>query len=236
MNSMLIKKIPKEERPRERLVKYGKENVSTEDLIAIILKTGMKDYSSKYLASKILELVSDVSELKNLTLSKLMNIKGIGAVKAIDFVAALELGRRVYSENLSLNKIKLNSASTIYERYRNVFLYEKQECFCAIYLDQHKRLISEKLLFKGTLNKSIVHPREVFKEAYLNSAAFIICIHNHPSGNVYPSKEDESLTNTLSAIGRLQGIPVLDHIIIGNDNYYSFYERNKKGVNTDEKN
>ena len=236
MSNLLIKKTPLEERPRERLVRYGKENVSTEDLIAIILKTGMKDYSSRYLASRILELVDSVHDLKSITLSKLMNIKGVGAVKAIDFLAALELGRRVYDSSPSLKSVKLNGASIIYDYFKNTFIDEKQECFYALYLDQHKKLINKKLLFKGTLNKSIVHPREIFKEAYLNSSAYIICIHNHPSGNVSPSKEDVLLTKTLVQIGNIQRIPILDHIIIGKHSYYSFYENNCiKDVNNNEK-
>ena len=93
-------------------------------------------------------------------------------------------------------------------------------------LFRHKRLISKKLLFKGTLNRSIIHPREIFKEAYLSSAAYIICLHNHPSGNVIPSKEDINMTDYLVKIGKMQGIPVIDHIIMGSNNYYSFYENN----------
>ena len=224
MNSMLIKNIPKNERPRERLIRYGKESLSTEDLIAIVLKTGTKDYSSKYLASKILELVKDVSDLKNITLSKLIKINGIGAVKAIDFLAALELGRRVYNNNTMNDKIKLNSASIIYKYFKNLFINEKQECFYCIYLDEHKRLIANKLIFKGTLNKSLVHPREIFKEAYMNSAAYIVCIHNHPSGLVTPSKEDINVTKNLIKVGKIQGIPIIDHIILSYNDYFSFYE------------
>lgn len=221
---MLMKEIPKEERPRERLVKYGAENLSCEDLIAIILKTGTKDYSSKYLASKILKLVKNVSDLKDLTLNKLMNVNGIGAVKAIDFLAALELGKRVYLNNTFDNNTKFNNVEIIYKYFYDILKSEKQECFYAVYLNQHKKLINKKLLFKGTLNKSLVHPREIFKEAYLNSAAYIICIHNHPSGNVTPSNEDVIITDNLCNIGLMQGIPILDHIIIGNNDYFSFYE------------
>lgn len=224
MNNILIKNVPKEERPRERLVKYGRENLSLEDLIAIILKTGTRDYSSKYLASKILSLVKNTSDLKDLTLSKLIKINGIGAVKAIDFLAALELGRRVYNDNPIEKDLKCNGAVKVYNYFKNIFDGKKQEYFYALYLDQNKSYIDKKLLFKGTLNRSIIHPREIFKEAYLNSASSIICIHNHPSGNVLPSKEDILITKKLIAIGKLLGIPVIDHVVIGNNNYYSFYE------------
>lgn len=229
INKTLIKDVPEEERPRERLVKYGAKNLSTSELIAIILKTGTKDYSSKYLAGEVLKLVNDVSDLKKLTLSKLININGIGAVKAIEFLAALELGRRVYDEKPLDNNLKCNSAKKIYRHFRLLLMDSNQEYFYCLYLNQQKKLIDKKLLFKGTLNKSLVHPREIFKGAYLSSAAYIICIHNHPSGNVIPSNEDIIITENLVKIGRMQGIPVIDHIIIGDNNYYSFYENDLIG-------
>lgn len=224
MNNVSIKQIPKDERPRERLVKYGAKNLSTEDLIAIILKTGTKNYSSKYLASLILKQVSDISDLRHIKLSNLIKINGIGVIKAIDFIAALELGRRVYNYKMIDNDLKCNSARKIYEYFKNELYDEKQECFYCLYLDSNKKLIDKKLLFKGTLNKSLVHPREIFKEAYLSSCAYIICIHNHPSGNVIPSNEDIILTDNLVKIGKLQGIYIIDHIIVGKNGYFSFYE------------
>ena len=228
-NSVLIKEVPISERPRERLVKYGAENLSTEDLIAIILKTGTRDYSSKYLESKILSLVKNVEDLKNITLKKLMSINGVGAVKAIDLLAAIELGKRVYSEDKVDDKTKYTKPQRVYDLFKNTFINEKQECFYCLYLDQHKRLIEKKLLFKGTINKSIVHPREIFKHAYLNSASSIICVHNHPTGIVLPSNEDIMVTDKLCEVGSIQGIGILDHIIIGKDKYFSFYENNLIG-------
>lgn len=229
MNNVLIKQIPKEERPRERLVKYGPKNLSTEDLIAIILKTGTKDYSSRYLASQVIKMVDDISDLKTVTLSKLISINGIGAVKAIEFLAALELGRRVYDSKPLSKDLRCNSAEKIYKHFRSELSGLSQECFYCLYLNQHKKLIDKKLLFKGTLNKSLIHPREIFKEAYLSSAAYIICLHNHPSGNVIPSQEDINITNYLVKIGKIQGIPIIDHVIVGDSNYYSFYENDLIG-------
>lgn len=229
MNSMLIKDFPENERPRERLVKYGAKNLSTNELIAIILKTGVRDFSSKYLANEILKLVKDVSDLKNLTLSKLISINGIGAVKAIEFLAALELGRRVYDYKPLDNNLKCNSAEKIFRHFRSELSGLNQEYFYCLYLNQQKKLIDKKLLFKGTLNRSLIHPREIFKGAYLSSAAYIICIHNHPSGNVIPSNEDINITDSLVEIGKIQGIPIIDHIIIGENNYYSFYENDLIG-------
>lgn len=224
INSILMKDVPSEERPRERLVKYGAKSLSTDDLIAIILKTGVRDYSAKYLANEILKLTDNVSGLKNITLSRLMGINGIGVVKAIEFLAALELGRRVYDSEPLDNNLKFNSASKIFKYFRSELSGESQEYFYCLYLNNQKRLIDKKLLFKGTLNKSLIHPREIFKEAYLSSAAYVICVHNHPSGNVIPSSDDINVTNNLVQIGKLQGIPVIDHVIVGDKNYYSFYE------------
>ena len=119
MNSVLIRQIPTDERPRERIVKYGAKNLSTEDLIAIILKTGTRDYSSKYLATEVLKLVKNVSELRKISLSKLISINGIGAVKAIEFLAALELGRRVYDIKPLDNDLKCNSAQKIFNYFSN---------------------------------------------------------------------------------------------------------------------
>ena len=225
MNKLLIRQLPQDERPRERLIKYGARNLSTEDLIAIILKTGTRDYSSKYLATQILNNVNDISDLRNITLSSLIKIDGIGAVKSIELLAAIELGRRVYNDKKLDINLKFNSAEKIF----NYFKYElkgiKQEYFYCLYLDQHKKLIDKKMLFKGTLNKSLVHPREIFKWAYLNSCAYIICVHNHPTSDITPSKDDIDVTNALVNIGKIQGIPVIDHIIIGSNTYYSFYEQ-----------
>ena len=227
MQELMIKEINKEERPRERLIKYGVSKLSNEELLSIILKTGTKNYSVKTLAKLILKEINNINDLKDITINKLINIKGIGKVKAIEILAALELGKRVYY--LKENKdIILNNSTKVYEYFKDILLYEKQENFIAIYLDSKSRLISYKKLFIGTLNTSCVHPREIFKYAFLESAYSIIVVHNHPSGEVDPSIPDIELTNNLFNIGRIIGIPILDHIIIGANKYYSFYENMHK--------
>ena len=137
-------------------------------------------------------------------------------------MASFELSKRIKTSHLI--DTRFSNAEAIFDYFKNTFSHEKQECFYAIYLDASKKIIKIKLLFKGTLDHSLVHPRELFKEAYLVSASAIICVHNHPSGNVTPSKEDKILTTNLITIGSMHGIPVIDHIIIGSSNYYSFYE------------
>jgi len=221
--SYLIKDINKNERPRERLEQYGPSSLSNEELLAIILKTGTKDRSVKSLAIDLLNLIEDISNLKDLNINKLQSIKGIGKVKAIELVASIELGRRIFIRKTN-TKLKLNNPYDIYNYTKDVFIDKKQEYFYCLYLNSKNELIERRLLFMGTVNKSVVHPREVFKYAYLSSASGIICMHNHPSGDITPSRDDIMFTNALIETGRIQNIPILDHIIVGNDNYYSFNE------------
>jgi len=228
MNKIMIKDIPINERPRERLLLYGRDNLSNEDLLSIILKSGTKKYSVKVLSNILLKEIGDISKLKDISYNKLVKIEGIGKVKAIELLAALELGKRVYYLKPK-ESIKLNNSTKIYEYFKDLFINEKQENFYAIYLDVKSKLISYKLLFKGTVNSSCVHPREVFKFAFSESAYSIIVIHNHPSGEVTPSVPDKEITNILMQIGKMVAIPVVDHIIFGNNSYFSFYESmNKK--------
>ncbi len=222
----MIKDLIDDEKPRERLIKYGVDNISNEDLISIILKTGTVSISVKQLSLKILSNIEDISELKNITINGITNIKGIGVVKAVTLIASLELGRRVYYEK-NIDNINIKNSEDIYNYFKYLIKDNDQERFYVVYLDVKKKVIDKKLLFVGTVNMSLVHPREVFKYAYLNSASYIICIHNHPSGDVTPSNEDIILTEQLVNIGKSQKIPILDHLIIGNNNYYSFYEDKK---------
>jgi DNA repair protein RadC len=220
---MKIKDILKEDRPRERLINLGVEYLSNEELIAIIFNTGYKKASAKELAINILSLVGDVSSLNLLTLNEMIKQKGIGYKKAATLIAALELGKRVNNKVRILNNIKFDNPKVVFEYYQNELKDKKQEYFYCIYLNNQKVIINDKLLFVGTINMSIVHPREIFKEAYALSASYIICVHNHPSGDYKPSNEDIELTSRIKEIGHLLGIKLIDHIIIGYD-YYSFYE------------
>ena len=220
--SSTLKNIPITDRPRERFIKYGASNLSNLELISILLNTGTKDLSVLELSKNILNELTDISDLKDITLNKLKKIDGIGNVKAIRLLSALELGKRVYYDKNVL-KIKMNNSEKVFEYMKDKFDNNKQEYFYALYLDNKKNLIDKKLLFIGTLNKSIVHPREIFKYAYLLSASSIICVHNHPSGDTEPSNEDIAITNALCEIGKMQDIKIVDHIIIGTD-YFSFFE------------
>lgn len=219
-----IKEIPILDRPIERLINLGVNKLSNEELLAILIKTGTKNESSKDLALKILKEIDNIQELKKINLEQLNKIEGIGNVKAATILAAIELGKRMNSNITSIKNLKFNNPEIIFEYYKEKFKYVYQENFYCVYLDNNKRIIKDKQLFLGTLNYSMVHPREVFKEAYLLSASSIICIHNHPSGEVLPSKQDIEITKRLKEIGILLGIEIVDHIIIGENKYYSFYE------------
>ena len=223
---MIIKEMAELEKPRERLLNNGKENLSNEEIIAIVLRTGTKEISSKMLATKILSKFKNISELRNANISNLTTIKGMGKIKSIELIAAIELGKRVYETIPNIYK-KYENVNKIYEGFKDLIKDEKQENFYALYFDTKQNLINYKLLFKGTLNVTTVHPRDIFKEAFLLNAASFIIIHNHPSGDPLPSKPDVDLTNQINTISKIMGINFLDHIIIGQDKYFSFYEESR---------
>ena len=224
--SVKLKELPVLERPRERLINVGVENLSDEELLAIILKTGSKEMSVKELSSYILSSFGGIENLKKLKYHEVKKIKGIGEAKACMLVAISEIVRRMNRKVITLIGTKLNTPLKIFEFYKSKINNEQEQFYC-IYLDASKKIIEEKLLFIGTANYSLVHPRDIFKEAYLLNATSIICVHNHPSGEVKPSKEDINLTIRLKEIGVIFGIRVIDHIIIGDDKYYSFLENGK---------
>ncbi len=222
MSNYKIKDLPITSRPRERLKEVGVSNLSDVELLSIILKSGTKKKNVNDLSIELLKKYP-LTKLQDLTINSLTSIKGIGEVKAMELLATIELGKRIFlKENTPLKK--LNTPIKIYEHTKYLFYDIKQEYFYAIYFNNKQQLIGEKLLFIGTINKSVTHPREIFKEAYLLSASSIVVLHNHPSNDLTPSREDLDFTNNLISLGNLQGIPVIDHIIVGNNNYYSFYE------------
>ena len=223
---MNIKNMPILERPRERLINYGASNLSDEELLAIILKTGYKNISAKNLAAYILSFIKGIENLNNINYHKIKNIKGIGMDKACTLVALSEISKRINRKISTLNGVKLNSTLKVYEYYKHK-ISDCQEGFYAIYLDANKKVIEEKLIFIGTVNYSLVHPRDIFKEALILNASSIICVHNHPSGEVNPSKEDISITKQIKDAGDIIGIKLIDHVIVSKDKYYSFLENGK---------
>ncbi len=219
-----IKDMPEIERPRERLKIYGVENLSDEELISILLKTGSKSKSVKVLASEILATNKGLLGLKKTSLQSLMKINGVGESKALVIIALLELSKRINSEVRTINNLKITNPEVVFNYYKDRIGDERQEIFFCLYLDSQKKVISEKLLFKGTVNKSTVHPREIFKFAFLVSASSIICVHNHPSGSLNPSSCDIEFTKELKKMGDTMGVKLNDHVIITCFGFYSFYD------------
>ena len=220
-----IKELNEENRPRERLKKYGPSILSDEELLAIILRCGNKEQNAKELANEILIQLNGLNNFYNTSLNNLIKIKGVGEAKAITVLAALELGKRALKQ--TTNKIKINNNKIVYDLYKYDFINCYQEHFVALFLDTKKNLITSETIFKGTVSSSNIHPREIFKAALKNSASSIIVLHNHPTGDSTPSKADIEVTQKLAQIGELMSIPLIDHIIIGNNNYYSFYDSKK---------
>uniref|UniRef100_UPI003FF07249 RadC family protein n=1 Tax=Candidatus Ventrenecus sp. TaxID=3085654 RepID=UPI003FF07249 len=223
--SFKIKELPEEEKPREKAILRGVENLTIPELIAIIIKTGSKEESAKDLGVRLYNELGCVEGLRNLRLSNLTRLKGIGKTKAISLMAAIELGKKINVNNITGLK-KIHETKDVYFYYGSYFLFEEQEKLLALFLNSKNEVIKEKIIFMGTANQSIVHPRDIFKEAILNNAIKIIIVHNHPSGNVTPSLEDKKFTQKLKEAGELLSIPILDHIIIGNNTYFSFLEQN----------
>ncbi len=223
MSNYKIKEIPINERPRERLKEVGVENITNIELLSIILKTGLKNKNVNELSIELLKNYS-LKDLKDISINQLTKIKGIGEVKAIELISSIELGKRIILEREE--KIKLDNPNSIWKDAKYLMTGKKQEYFYCYYFNNKQELLERKLIYIGTVNKSTTHTREIFKEAYKVSATSIICIHNHPSNDISPSKADIDFTNTLIKTGNIQGIPVVDHIIIGDNNYYSFYEHN----------
>lgn len=224
-----IKEMNTELRPRERLKKYGVSSLADDELLAIILRTGIKDINAKDLATIILDNIKGINNFNNTSLNDLAQIKGVGEVKAITILASLELGKRSLKQNL--NHLKIVSTDIVYDLFKYDFINCYQEKFIALFLDVKKNLISYEVIFIGTVSEATIHPREIFKSAIKNSASSIIILHNHPSGNSNPSDADISLTSKLQAIGNLMNIPIIDHIIIGYQNYYSFFDHKRTDKN-----
>ena len=219
----LIKDIIKEERPRETLLKKGETYLSDSELLAILINNGTRDKSAITLAREIIETSDGIRNLSNITVEELSKIKGIGLAKACRIISALELGRRV-SVASEMQKFKISSRQDIGDVYMEELRYKKKEIFRVVLLNTKNVIIGSKDISEGSLNASIVHPREVFLEAIKKSANKMILMHNHPSGDPTPSSEDINITKRLISAGQIVGIEILDHVIIGDGSFYSFKE------------
>jgi len=212
---------PQTERPRERLLAKGSEALSDAHLLAILLRTGRRDSSAVQVAIELLDRMGGLGGLAVCGIEELCGIPGVGPAKAAQLKAALALGRRSLAVPLSTGT-RISSSADLFKHFHPVLRDVKHELFKVVLLDAKNTILKETTVSEGSLTLSIVHPREVFAFAVRESAAAVIFLHNHPSGDPTPSQEDRRLTDRLVAAGRLLGIRVLDHLIIGDGRYVSF--------------
>lgn len=219
---MTIRDMTLEERPREKMILNGVGCLSDAELLAILIRTGTKELNAVQLGQAIIDKADNIRYLQDLTFEELKSINGIGQTKALQIKAALELSNRIASYKPL--KYKIKNPWDIYKYYVESLRYQYKEIFKVVLLNTKNEVITDVDISIGTLNSSLVHPREVFREAIRRSSNKIILLHNHPSGNAEPSKEDKNITNRLKDCGELVGIEVIDHIIIGDGVYFSFKE------------
>lgn len=225
-NTTMVRDLPEQERPREKLIAHGVETLSNAELLAILLRVGTKNVSVLHVAENLLSLYKDsgLSSIVKLAPAQLSEIAGVGPAKAATILAAIELGRRIAQEPFYQKTAVTtpdDAARYIMPRLR----YETKENFAIILLNVKNQILSFKIISVGILNASLVHPREVFEEALKNAASSIILTHNHPSGDPKPSNEDIATTHRLVKAGQIMGINVVDHVIVGNNKYISLKEQ-----------
>jgi DNA repair protein RadC len=215
---------PEGERPREKLLKFGPHTLSDAELLAILIRTGTGKITAVDLAKKILKDYRSLDVLLSKSVAEFKNYKGIGNTKAISLIAAFEIGRRATIAK-DKGKNKILSPADVANLYLPLMRDLQQEIFKVLLLDSANHLINEVEITRGTLNSSLVHPREVFRAAIAEPAAAIILLHNHPSGNAEPSSEDIQITRQLVEASKIIGIPVHDHIILAGNTFTSFAEK-----------
>ena len=216
--------IPLENRPRERLKKNGVSVLSDAELLAIILQNGTKEENVIDMSNRLISKYG-LDKLSDCSIKELQLIKGVGEAKAMQVIALFELSKRVRGGSIAEKVVK--NSEDVAKYYIEKLKDKKKEYFYALLLDSKNRIIKEELISIGTLNSSLVHPREVFKEAIKSSANAIILVHNHPSGDCEPSKADEHIADRFDEGGKLIKIKVVDFVIIGKENFYSFREKAK---------
>ncbi|MDZ4133076.1 MAG: DNA repair protein RadC [Dethiobacteria bacterium] len=223
-DAIMIRDLPLEERPREKLMNHGAETLSNAELLAILLRVGSHNESAVQVATRVLTQCGGLRKLPDLALEDLQKNKGIGPDKAVTIKAALELGSRLATMPRELAGSITNPRQAA-DLFMEELRYKKKEYFKILLLNIKNHIISKEEISVGSLNASIVHPREIFITPLRKSAASVILIHNHPSGDPSPSQEDLEVTRRLVDAGNILGIAVRDHVIIGDGCFFSFRER-----------
>jgi DNA repair protein RadC len=225
-DSFTVRDLPLNERPRERLLKLGSEALSAQEILALILGRGIKGESVMVTSQKLLSRFGNLKGIANASVEELSEVRGVGLAKAAQIKAALELSKRLEGDAGERQKPMVKSPEDVVNIAKSQLKGKKKEHFLVLCLDTRNRVINCRPVSIGSLDASIVHPREVFKEAVSSSAASVIFVHNHPSGDPEPSKEDVELTKRLVKAGEIIGIDVLDHIIICDRSYLSLKAKN----------
>lgn len=216
-----------QEKPYEKFIKHGAENMTDAELLAIIIRTGTKDADSLSIGQDVLRL-SDTRYgllgLHHISVEDLMSIKGIGQVKAIKIKCIAELSKRI-SKASAQQSLQIDNPQTVADYYMEDLRHKENEWIMLVMLDNKNRIIKDEIISQGTVNASILSPREIFLMALRNKAVYILILHNHPSGDPTPSKQDIAITKRILEVANLMGIPLIDHIIIGDRKYMSFKEK-----------
>ncbi len=229
--TVMVRDLPKEERPREKLIRQGAASLSDTELLAILLRTGTSSVSVLHLAEEVLAKYQDkgLVSIMNISPQEIASVHGVGLAKAATIVAAVELGRRLSTR--AAQKLEKIEGPEDVARYASPLLrFEQKEHFLVMLLDVRNRVLAMPTVSIGSLTASVAHPREIFREAIRYSAANMILIHNHPSGDPTPSREDIQITKQMMKAGEIMGIPVLDHVIIAGDGFLSLKEENCLGL------
>ncbi len=224
-NSIKINDLPQNERPMEKMIKLGAESLSNAELIAILLRTGTKGENIIALSTRLLSELNGLDGILTANLEDTKKIKGIKNVKACQIIAISELFKRFKTLKSQANDFKVSSPKDVAQFLINEMEFEDQEVLKLILLGTKNNIISIKNVFKGGLNSSVVHPREIFREAVKVGCANIIIAHNHPSGDPTPSREDINISIRIKECGEIMGIKLLDHIIVGKSKYVSLKEK-----------
>ena len=219
-----VRDLPIEERPRERLQKVGVDNLSTQELLALIIEKGGRGQTVLTLAQNLLAHFGNLQNIKTANLEELKKVKGIGFATACKIQAAFKLGEKVELHSAKLGE-KIEDPESVFNLLKNEIGNKKKESFYILSLTTRNNLISVDKVSTGTLSASLAHPREVFLPAIKNSASTVIIVHNHPSGDPQPSEDDLKITKRLTEAGKILGIDLVDHIIISKDSFYSFKEK-----------
>jgi len=222
--SFTLHDLPKEERPRERLIKFGEQALSAQELLQLILGRGIAGESVMVTSQKLLSQFGSLQKLAEASIGELSSVKGIGPAKAAQIKAVFEIGRRISTQTPSYKSKELTNPEKVFKFMRSKIKDYSKEHFYVIALNSRNWSVSE--ISIGTLDSSLVHPREVFSEAIKNKAASVIFVHNHPSGDPEPSEEDLAITKKLIDSGNVLGIKVIDHIIITRSNFLSVQNQN----------